>query len=1816
MAYFPPLDKCLAGCERLVSWRTAYRALCDVQEAKDDDALERFLTDEEAIAAVLDEAHWSTKPTQTTKNAFDTKVAPINVSQSSNGDYNLEEIKKDALWLSKEVGVSELVALRIAVLEWQERSTDQLLATAGSLAASAIDFTKESVRQERLLRVYLEEKLSMLKLRVELVGHSGVRNQIGGWIDGMVAKVANKSSTTGTITACVDQVEANMLELSSNANWPNVFKEREELYGTAILGALAERLRLLLAILHDQADGPFIDGKAVLKWFTMMESYGFMQDLQGPGPVVGIIQCLTAIVSLAVLQLPKAMAKLRQMTVAASGVRYPDLDATSYLSQDETLKELTLIFYKVAQTGNALVSPALYAWSIIAKTYRDAAYEQQQLQIEDGSSDAEASPDARRDSRPQENDIERKWALFNNVQFVDEARQDPARFFAEEAVDGLNVYGLIPRLSNAVTVAYGTGFTYPSAYIARSGLLDLMGEGLFMLEYQSLLLEALLVVINPGPTQPQQESPYNTLAQSFLDPDSAFRTHVLDQAFLRYPYELSPLLKLCTVLAAVDSRNRAGPIEIVQLLEDMQSLTLMVPEHFRAYELENEEENANATQLTSTLPIFGSKQNSFYGQPLLITDREMKDSEREGASNVLAVQAGTSGLIVREQRPMVFNLSHPHSALEYLGLLLSTFRPSSDLGPAYPNAPLDYFTAAELISLVTALLSGTLKQHQGIKEAKFVLGRLNFALPEEIDVVNIIAEIFEMELLAHTDQAAQPGSLELCVACADFFGVLVLCLPERVWGALAQSSLVGLNTGGVCALASVVSGTEVQTGQYTFLLACAKLYAALVEDGVAGLVRRKAREVGRRNNRFDSPMATADTTPERTMSKVLETYTRVMLEVGQNLGTWRFSALEEKQVVASSVAKAFQQLLHLAYGLEPPKAVAKKAVGSVTLPRERMAALLITSAEMVLDAFAPEAVGSDMLLTAVKATLLEGLAASDASIPLQIRSAVVDQVQSTSRLLSTIMRTARHIDPQRAFSLATERGKHIPVIAMLYACEKSWRAELVELLTEVVTSLSCTEVDPPALLSNLSTEAAKSFLAILSQLDRPLQETQVTVKIWDLLSAVVVSKQKALALWVLTGRVGKPGRSTGNDDAKGKGKTLLNQALTELSNIRDLSPRIAGAMLRFVAVAQDFWIWATEDVRNHPDFVKNMLEWLEGLKVPPRTAETAEANLSAREFSMAASFCDILSVNLHASLEVGGVDKAVLQKLLPKLNFLTTEAVRVDTYNMSLHRSLAANLARKYSDIELLDFKRSEANPGTYGSSFIYDFEVADRVLSHQELAWRGNEDEISKGSSSLGYAAEVRRANANLSLVDSQTRLLRAWKRLATTLSECVKQDAAVPGILIKTSETALKANAAANTEVPGTAEVLLLRAELVFVVLNRLVQTRAKEEGMRRLLPPAWELVVRSPVNFDVASAQEDLAYYRLLLQVLYLALQPHVYMPLQPPTATGPTAANDKPKALLDVGTAGTVVDIVKRAISPAFRALAANLHTESTAPAESIADFGLVTALLDSMLAVQGISLFHQQIAQVVLESGSMDVVHAALSMYSWADVLAERTDDEPVHGELAMKFLVKLSTVPAIAERMAVNGILTQLANANLSGYFRKPGGRGPFDTPGLAFEIWSSGYLPLCLNLLLAVGPALAGEVVRFLNSFPEQLIRAEDAYQSSSRNPMSGTVTLGLLRETHSLILISKIVSSSIALAAAEGVDGTEIQELKYDVQAIKEEVQKLARMQRSLADKIAPSPAVARRWAWAREKVPGPEDNKLQALVFRELKEVEELCGGENGS
>ncbi|CAK4032457.1 nucleoporin NUP188-like [Lecanosticta acicola] len=1860
--YFPSLDKCLAGDVRLISWRTAYRAINDEETAIENSHLERFMNDNETISRLKSALDPFQAPDTGSATQFDTKTAPINVSQNGYGDYKLDEIKADAKWLSKEVKIQELVALRMAIIEWQERPADELLSAAsadpdstlnsnalassvlskstlnratstyGSSLRPALDFADENVRRRRLLTVFFSEKSFMLKLSADLVSRDAVtKSKVQGhptgslrehtnksWIDEVAKKVAdemivNHRMAEGNlfVKKCINRFDALMKQVDDEQSWPGAFKEdqtKAQDFVDSQLSEIIQVLRFLLAALY-ALDGAPQPG-AAKAWFTAMDTYGFLQEGRPFWAAMEVPQLLVSIVSLEMLKLHLVIGEL----MSAAGVPTAPIQGNSYIRDDDCVKYLNGLFHNCAIAKVRLAAPAIYAWSIIVAVIGDIAT----LHQESRARALEEAPS--RSSRDLRSEFEKLNDSIAIPEWITQTTDTPGAF-ASFAVDEMNLFELITILANAASASLASNGEADTAFICKESLLDLTRDGAPFLKYEAPILEAILSLITYSPSELSHSSRLhaNVLAGKLFFDVEQLRPAVIDQALARFPYELSPVLRLFTAFASLQSKfsSRVGPPDAMRMLDDLRSYTQSVHTHFDAYQLEHEEMDSNSIRLTANLEVFVPRQELMSLQTTG-GQRQLPWHLQQQESTIFAVPAGTEGTIVKESRPFVFKLEHRYSGVEYLGMLLSTYPGNGELVPSAPGALLDKVTAAEIVGLFKELLTAALKQGQDVKEAVCCLERMSHALKEDQDITTIIANIFETELLAHLDQTAEDGSLELVTACTEFLTVLVDVSPETVWAILARSSLLGL-ADGATSLASVVGGSEVQIGRFSFLLACVALHESVLEDALTGLVKRKV-QGPRTTHRYAEPVGNRDITPERTMSKVLNAFQKILLDVLQNISDWRFELPRERCMVVDGILSAFTRLLRATYGVHAAKD-----------PSERLTNVLAPAADTLLNLCVPNT-GVSPLVNTFRQLLPDGPLIADDAISMHLREMLIGQVRVTFDFLTILLRAGKSgIDllakvnkagdihyvsesennggtkgksltfedrqdmaQQRAISLSSELLKSVPRLASLLASDHAFKGELFTLLGELLLVVGSSDQDPPSVLATLGPNAQKSFLQLVTQLDRPLCDVQIERQVWNCLTNVMTSKQQWFAVYLLTGELPKK-RLEGPGASTAKGKTILSYVLEQLSSISLLPPERAIGMLKFVAAAQQTWVWASSDIRSHSGFIKNALNWVDTL---PKSAENPTKGSSivrAKELEMASCLCEILALCLQASLEIG--DKTLLKSITQRLDFLTTCGVQVNAYNRSLHRSLAANLKKRFPESELSDFQRTAVNPAPLGTDFFYDIDLASSVLGH-DPAWFGADP-----SRDQGFFEEFTRANANLSLVQAQTRLLKSWKSLATTLCDWAEQDAELKPKLATIAKNSLVENASANLDEPNVADLMHTRVQLAFVLISKLVALKVSGQEMADLLEAACNLVRAAPADYDVATVPEDMHYYRSVLQVLYLTVQPHSYRS----HGAHSNGVNGAKSGNVSAATASRLVEIVGRVVVPGFRALCGNLHNDMALALP--ADFALITALLQVILSTPGINSMYAFLTDIVAGSS---IIRSALSLYSWSDQLAEASGQDPVYGEVAVMFILALSTIRPIAEQLAIESALVQLSSSNLSNYFRKPGGKGPFDEPRRMFVIWTDGFLPLCLNLLDSVGPPIAAEVAAFLNSFPEQLRRAERSLQNeppSARNPRAGAITLSLVSEAHSLSIISKILSSDVARAAAEGINAAEIPPLTYNLETVKGVVVGLNRAKRALKDRITPVTSVEE--SWLKTAVAGSSDNLLQAKVLREVSSMVQFLG-----
>lgn len=397
--------------------------------------------------------------------------------------------------------------------------------------------------------------------------------------------------------------------------------------------------------------------------------------------------------------------------------------------------------------------------------------------------------------------------------------------------------------------------------------------------------------------------------------------------------------------------------------------------------------------------------------------------------------------------------------------------------------------------------------------------------------------------------------------------------------------------------------------------------------------------------------------------------------------------------------------------------------------------------------------------------------------------------------------------------------------------------------------------------------------------------------------------------------------------------------------------------------------------------------------------------------------------------------------------------------------------------------------------------------------------------------------------------------------------------------------------------------RVDFAQALLQRLVEVGCRGAEVFSLLNVAWEALRTRHATYEGALVNDDTIYYRSLLNVLFLALQFH----LAGPSRAVPEALSKKPEVSSDLSI---VVEIVHTIVGEGFKTLTTYLHDQPEKCTPK--DFAILTAILQSSLQVKNADRLYEHIVFHIEES---DTVRHAASLFSWADRLL--VDGDPVYGEISISFLVKLSTLPMLAEHLAVEAILMRLSTSRLATILQQPKGTGPFDPIPKLYSIWASGILPLCLNLLHHV-IRMAPEVSAFINQFEGQLTRASESFAAGhtvvGSVPAPRRISLSMASEASSLALISFMLDRFRAAGASAGVDAQAIQPLKWDRAQVKEDIEELLERKHNLRTRITPTTEKEVELARRRPvNMASDAENLLEEKIVNELNAALICLGGD---
>jgi len=266
------------------------------------------------------------QPSPQTKATFETKTSAINVTPSSNSQYDIKEIKEDALWLSNTAKIDEVSALRVVVEECQSRTSALLLsrfseeellsireAAGNSKYSSSLPvsylalvaepdaiqktFETQTSRRQRILRTYLSERRHLLKCAEQLLyvcrfeTDAGQENGKGKgleiapkWQVNCGRRLESKLSADNGdpfVLRCIKAIATNVSNLHTGSGWSLKDVNNEEIEMEWIRNQFAEATHAMEFIWHVfQRVMAFPSSQVVLEWYRLQQSCGFFSNFE------------------------------------------------------------------------------------------------------------------------------------------------------------------------------------------------------------------------------------------------------------------------------------------------------------------------------------------------------------------------------------------------------------------------------------------------------------------------------------------------------------------------------------------------------------------------------------------------------------------------------------------------------------------------------------------------------------------------------------------------------------------------------------------------------------------------------------------------------------------------------------------------------------------------------------------------------------------------------------------------------------------------------------------------------------------------------------------------------------------------------------------------------------------------------------------------------------------------------------------------------------------------------------------------------------------------------------------------------------------------------------------------------------------------------------------------------------------------------------------------------------------------------------------------------------------------------------------------
>ncbi|KAK3380351.1 nucleoporin subcomplex protein binding to Pom34-domain-containing protein [Lasiosphaeria ovina] len=1811
--YFPNLEECLSGKRCILSWGLVASALDDsAPDRVTSAAVSAFLRDGYVHHLIKTPSAVFEPPTAKSKTDFETKTAAINVIPAPNDRFTIGVIKEDALWLSENVNINEVAALRIVAIEFQVRAQSHLtgplssqdvvniqeaagvtdaqassilailnVSAATDAEATWADFETQTSRRRRLLTTYLSERRSFLGAADSLASfllhsRSAAKGPEVDELRRIVAKAAfnfdELNSQPDVSLAPFEALVPSYLAIlghsiarsqtgPGNVTRPVLTEQIEVDWLRTCLTEAVHAMSLVFQIL-DLAGAVFATPDLVAQWFAFVDSCEFLESLNASDDALSeLVMPLRSMICVISLKLLNADRSILYLNQEIDLMEHED----PYLASSEVLTQIHQTLQAAASAGSVTASPVVLAWSLILHTMYVAYQErterrdflQNQRAQEGFELEIRPSGRGRRNSTGSIVSLEQSpYDLFLASQSLD---RDIAAI-ENLAIVATSAHGQIYESISDMSACLGNGaqaaFRPAVGGRGRLTLQELLKTSFKIVGYRTESLSSLLSVLSAG-GQYWDISLENSLAATqgpaaHMLENTDLRRSYLNQAITRYPYEFLPFANFCRVLSASLLSDPESSELVMGFLHKTPSLMLVWKHEWTQYELVSEEENTNSFRLTEDLDLFN---------PTWASKR------RPGTEEAFFIPSGTLGRFVTTE-PRIALLEFEHSALALLGKRLETnLMPdasSSGLGPLAPEE------VAEGVSLLATVLGAQVVKVSGpgsqrtSESAIDLLKEASRTLPRNRDIITVICDTLDgliQEELTSLDSA----KIATMSSCIQFLHAALSVCPGRIWGYVARCGLVNSETRSG-RLSRITGNIDMSPERFDFLSSAVKLFSSLIDSAMISAVQRKAGTTLYSRSKGDETPWLG--TSEKTISRVSLLVAQTAVDVFENSATWRFPNEVDRSILVRDVLGILNNLISYSF-----------SIGTAEKPSS-LTSCLVPAAKYILDGFLSPS-SSSLRFQPFLATLLVAFQIPDSTLYVQRSGIVSERLTAALAFANTLLRAANYLNQPSAV-VQTQLFKSASLIARLPGIKHSFKAPAVSLLSALVESAGKgSENEPPSLLGYLGPQVSRSFLQIVSQLDQPYDRISELVSMWKFFSTIMRNRQQWMANCLLTGK-------TPREALKGDGKmatlspdSVLAMALEKLCSVNKLPSRESMAVLEFFTSAQNYWPWTIFAMQKDNSFLQHLRSYARNLKSPSVVSKTdaREAGYQAR---IAAYIAETFAMQLYHLRQIGQ-EQTFATDVLKDLDYFLRNGAEVADYNASLHANFTKNFNARYSGCSIDDFKRTALVPRDLGSNFYFALDFADTMLGY-DAGWTPRRQN--------GFRHEMETANLNLSLVEAEVALFHAWEYLLLELSVCLLPNGAVAQRMLQVAEQCLESNQ--RPQPPENIFVRLShsRANLTLTLLQRLADCSYAPKNITSLLMSISATIngVEDPFSAD------RISYFRTLLKILFMILRG------APRHSAGPAPSkgndHDAPVALTQ-----TVLTILDRVVARLFRLLVTLVHEPKSATTPE--DLALVTAILQACLSVSGIEQCQLQIGNIM---ASYDVFQVATSLFSWADKLADNGD--PVYGELALLFLLELSALPTIAEQLACDGLLGHLTSASLAGYMRRSNVSPFSENAGAArcYGIWAKGVLPLLLNILGALRATIAPEIAFVLNQFPNLLQSSVERFEAPGLSRTASRdapqfVTLVGVSEMHSLALLTRV------LGVLRANNTRDIPEVAWDAASVLENVEFWLRSRKILRERMLPLGPRETEWRATKAADGSGCENRLEEKAVSKLEAVKDV-------